>query len=202
MGHTSRRVSYVFLWMVPVLAIGFAAVRALRVPGVYHSIGGMLFAAIAIAAWILGARAIRGGVEGQQRLALAGGLLLIPFALIALFWVGLGPPWGSTPAENVMRYQVLLVSSIAVTIGFVILRDALSEAGERCYSALGFATIMLAGAAYLLWMSLSGKSRYGDARWACGSRDCLAKLTSSKSCLMWRMHSNLSGDGSVCGVLS
>lgn len=153
MDSTSRRVSYVFLCTVPVLAIIFAAVRALRVPGVYQAIGWVLFATIVVAGWILGARGIRGSAEGEQRLALAGGLLIVPFALIALLWVGLGPPWGSTPAENVMRYQVLLVSSIAVSCGFVVLRGPLSEAGERCYSALGFAVAMLAGAAYLVWMS-------------------------------------------------
>ena len=78
MDYTSRRLSYVFLCMVPVLAIIVAAVRALRVPGVYQAIGGLLFAAIVIAAWILGARAIRSGAEGEQRLALAGVFLIVP----------------------------------------------------------------------------------------------------------------------------
>lgn len=153
MNHSARRVSYVFLGMVPVLAIIFAAPRALRVPGVHEAVGGVLFAAIAIAVWILGARVIRSGAEHEQRLALAGGLLVTPFALVALFWVGLGPPWNATRPENVMRYQVLLVSSIAVSGGFIVLKDALSEAGERSYSTLGFAVTMLAGAAYLIWMS-------------------------------------------------
>ncbi len=154
MDHTPRRVSYVFLCMVPILAIGVAAPRALRVSGVYQTVGGVLFAAIVIAAWILGARALRAGVEGKQRLALAGGLLLTPFALVALLWVGLGPPWDASPRENVMRYLVLLISSIAVSGGLVVLKEALSEAGERYYSTLGFAAAMLAGAAYLIWMSL------------------------------------------------
>src|SRR6266851_1503722 len=149
MDYTPRRVSYVFLCMVPFLAIIVAAVRALRVPGVYQAIGGLLFAAIVIAAWILGARAIRAGAEGEQRLALAGVFLIVPFALVSLLWVGLGPPWVATPPENLMRYLILLVSSIAVSAGFVVLRDALSEAGERSYSTLGFATMMLAGPAYL-----------------------------------------------------
>ena len=153
MDHIPRRVSYVFLCMVPVLAIIVAAVRALRVPGVYQAIGGLLFAAIVIAVWILGARTIRAGAEGDQRLVLAGGFLIAPFSLVSLLWVGLGPPWSATPAENVMRYLVLLVSSIAVAVGFVVLKDTLSEAGERCYSTLGFAATMFAGAAYLTWMS-------------------------------------------------
>jgi len=155
MDYTPRRVSYVFLCMVPFLAIIVAAVRALRVPGVYQAIGGLLFAAIVIAAWILGARAIRAGAEGEQRLAIAGVFLIVPFALVLLLWVGLGPPWVATPPENLMRYLVLLVSSIAVSGGFVVLKDALSEAGERSYSTLGFAAMMLAGPAFLIFMSFA-----------------------------------------------
>lgn len=153
MGYTSRRVSYVFLCTVPGLAIIVAAVRSLRVPHVHQVIGWVLFGAIVTSAWMLGLRRISGSAEGERRSALAGGLLIVPFALIALLWVGLGPPWGSTPPENVMRYQVLLVSAIAVTCGFVVLKGALSETGERYYSTLGFAAAMLAGAAYLIWMS-------------------------------------------------
>lgn len=155
MDSTPRRVSYVFLCMVPVLAISAAAVRPLRVPGVYQAIGGLLFAVIVFAAWTLGARAIRAAAEEEQRLALTGGLLLAPFALVSLLWVGLGPPWIATPVENLMRYQVLLVSSLAVAGGFIVLKDTLSESGERCYSTLGFAAMLLAGAAYLIWMSFA-----------------------------------------------
>ena len=154
MDYTLRRVSYVFLCTVPILAIAVAAPRALRVSPIYQTVGGVLFAAIVIAAWILGARGIRAGAEGKQRLALAGGLVLTPFALVVLLWVGLGPPWDANPKENVMRYLVLLVSSAAVSSGFVVLKEALSEAGERQYSTLGFAAAMLAGAAYLIWTRL------------------------------------------------
>ena len=153
MNTTSRRVSYIFLCLVPVLAIGFAGPRALRIPVVYQSIGAVLFAAIVIAAWRLGVRAIRSSPPEKQRLALAGGFLVVPFALVALLWVGLGPPWNATPSENVMRYFVLVVSSIAVTAGFIVLKEALREAGERTYSTLAFAAAILAGAAYLVWMS-------------------------------------------------
>ena len=152
MNYTLRRVSYVFLCAVPVLAIGLAAVRALRVTGVYQTIGGLLFAAIVIAVWLVGARAIRAGTEEQRLSALAGIFLIVPFALISLLWVGLGPPWVSTPAQNVDRYLVLLVSSIAVAGGSIVLKEALCEAGERCYSTLGLAATMLAGPAYLIWM--------------------------------------------------
>jgi hypothetical protein len=155
MNHTMRRVSYVFLCLVPFLAIPLAGARALRIPGVYQTIGGLLFAAIVISAWPLGVRAIKTGPALKQQQALAGALLLVTFALVSLLWVGLAPPWEATPTENRMRYLVLLVNSIAVAGGFVVLREVLHEAGERFYSTLGFAANMLAGAAYLIWMSFA-----------------------------------------------
>ncbi|MCM3904315.1 MAG: hypothetical protein ND866_21685 [Pyrinomonadaceae bacterium] len=147
----NRRLSYVFLCATPFLVIIAAAVRSLRIPGVYHVIGGVLFAAIWIAAWTLGARAIRADVQGLRQLGLSGALLVAPFTIVALLWVGIGPPWVATAAENQMRYLVLIVMAIAVAIGFVALREALSEAGERFYSTLGFAAIILASPLYLTW---------------------------------------------------
>ena len=93
------------------------------------------------------------GAEPERRLALIGGLLLLPFALVSLLWVGLGTPGEAAPAENKMRFLVLLVASIAVTGGFVVLEQALHEAGERFYVSLGAVSNILAGAAYLVWAS-------------------------------------------------
>jgi hypothetical protein len=145
-----RRVSYVFLCIVPFLNFAVVGVRAFRVPGVYQAVGVVYFAAMAIAAWTLGARAIIGSAERERRLALAGMLLIVSSTLVTLLWVGLGPPWEATPVENRMRYLVLLIDWIAVTGGFVVLEQALQEAGERFYSALGTALAILAGAAYLV----------------------------------------------------
>lgn len=149
--HSKQRLSYVFLCAAPFFVIIAGAVRALRIPGVYHVIGGVLFAAICTAAWTLGARTIRADVQGRRQLGLAGALLVAPFTIVALLWVGLGPPWVATAAENQMRYLVLIVMAGAVAVGFVVLREALSEAGERFYSTLGFAAIILAGPLYLIW---------------------------------------------------
>lgn len=150
----TRRLSYVFLCLVPFLLFPLVGVRALRIPGVYQTIGAVLFAAIVSAAWLLGVRAIK-GPEGRQRLALAGTFLLMPSTLFSLLWIGLASPGEATPVENRMRFLVLVVGSIAITGGFVVLREALHEAGERVYSTLGSAANMLAGAAYLVWMSFT-----------------------------------------------
>ena len=149
--NTVRRVSYVFLCIVPFVSFVVVGVRALRVPGVYQAVGLAYFIAIAIAAWTLSAGAIRADVQGRRLLALAGTLLVTPFALFALLWVGLGGPWQANPAENQMRYFVLIVMATAIAGGLVVLREALSEAGERFYATLGFAAIMLSGPLYLIW---------------------------------------------------
>jgi hypothetical protein len=106
---TARRVSYVFLCIVPFLNFVVVGVRAFRVPGAYQAVGAAYFAAIAIAVWSLSAGAIRADVQDRRLIGLAGTLLVTPFALVALLWVGLGAPWQAIPAENQMRYLVLIV---------------------------------------------------------------------------------------------
>jgi hypothetical protein len=159
--NTVRRVSYVFLCIVPFLNFVVVGVRAFRVPGVYQAVGVTYFAAIAIAAWTLGARAIRTDSQDRRLLGLAGTLLVTSFALVALLWVGLGAPWQATAAENQMRYLVLIVMATAIAGGFVVLREALSEAGERFYATLGFAAIMLSGPLYLIWNTFAFGAFFG-----------------------------------------
>jgi hypothetical protein len=53
-----------------------------------------------------------------------------------------------------MRYLVLLAGAIAVTSAFIVLKEALREAGERLYTTVGFAANILAGAGYLVWLTL------------------------------------------------
>jgi len=156
-----RRVSYVFLCIVPFLSFVVGGLRALRVPGIYQGVGVAYFAAIVIAVWTLGSGAIRADVQGRRLLGLAGTLLVTPFALVALLWVGLGPPWQATPAENQMRYLVLIVMATAIAAGFVVLREALSEAGECLYATLGFAAIMLSGPLYLIFDTFGFGAAFG-----------------------------------------
>ena len=156
-----RRVSYVFLCIFPFLSFVVAGVHAFRVPGVYQAVGAAYFAAIAIAAWTLGARCIRADAQDRRLLALAGTLFVTPFALVALLWVGIGGPWQATAAENQMRYLVLIVMATAIASGFVVLREALSEAGERFYATLGFAAIMLSGPLYLIWNIFAFAAYFG-----------------------------------------
>ena len=155
MNRTARRIGYIFLCTLPFLDLAVVGVRALRIPGIYQAIGGVLFAAIVIAAWILGARVIGSGAARGRRLALAGALLIVPFAIISLLWVGLGAPFQATAPENHMRFLVLLANAVIVASAFVVLKEELYDAGERFYSTVGFAASIPAGAAYLVCISMS-----------------------------------------------
>src|SRR5207249_12094025 len=109
-----RRVSYIFLCIVPFLSFVVVGVRALRVPGVYQAVGVAYFAAIAIAACTLSAGAIRADVQGRRLLGLDGRLLVTSFGLVALLCVGLGGPLQATAAEDQMRCLVLIVMATAI----------------------------------------------------------------------------------------
>ncbi len=153
MDQSTRRISYVFLCVFPFVAAGLMA-RPLRVPGLYQTIGAVHFIIACCAVWKLVAMRIGTGTAETKKLALAGTLFFIPFALISLLWVGLGPPWVATPTENRMRYLVLLASAMAISVGFIVLKDALVEAGERIYSTLGVGVNIFAGAAYMIWLTI------------------------------------------------
>jgi hypothetical protein len=145
------RISFAILCATPFIAFGAVGLSPLRVQGVYQVVGIFLFSVISVAAWMLGARAIKSDIQSQRQGALAGTLLLAPFAIVALFWVGIGGPWAATAAENQMRYLVLILMAIMVVGGFLMLKELLSDAGERVYSTLGFAAIILAGPLYIVW---------------------------------------------------
>jgi hypothetical protein len=152
--QTSRRISYVFLCALPFLDVVVISMRGLRIPGIYQAVGGLLFAVILIAAWTLGARVIGSRAAGRQRLAAAGALLILPWAINSLLWVGLGAPFQASKPENYMRFLVLLPNSIVVASAFIALKQELYDAGERFYSTLGLAASISAGTAYFVCMSL------------------------------------------------
>ena len=154
MKQSVRRISYFFLCVFPFLSGAVVGARPLRIAGVYQVIGGLLFTAVASAAWSVGARVILGGA-GPRKMALAGVLFILPWAIISLLWVGIGAPFQATLPENYMRYLVLVSNSILVTSAFIVLKDALYEVGERFYATIGFAANIAAGGTYLVCLNMS-----------------------------------------------
>jgi hypothetical protein len=148
-----RSLSYVVLCASLVAVTVVFGVRVKYTPDVYYAIAGILFTVICFAAWNVGASAIRADVVERRRLAMAGALLITPWALFS-FLAGVGPPGVQTVAENELRYLILLINAMAVAGGLVILKEALSDAGERLYSTLGFAALMIATPLYLVWATI------------------------------------------------
>jgi len=155
MSQGLRRIGYAFLCVLPFLDLAVCAARPLRIPGVYQVLGIVLFAAVVMAAWSVGVRVIGTKDARARKLALAGALLILPWALIALLWVGLGAPFQATLQENSMRFLVLVWSSILVTSAFGVLQVALFDGGERFDSPIAFAAALVAGASYLVCLNMS-----------------------------------------------
>ncbi len=155
MSQIVRRTGFIFLCALPFVAFAFGSARPLRTAGLSQILGAVLFTAVVISVWLAGPRKVDLKQAGRAKQALAGMLLILPWAIISLLWVGLGPPFQATLSENYMRFLVLVWNSILVTIGFVVLKDRLNDAGERVCSTVGLATALTAGAAYLLCLNLS-----------------------------------------------
>jgi len=107
MNSNSRRVSYVFLCMVPFVAILAGALA----PSAYRHLSDdwrRTLVACLIAAWILGggrSEAARTGSNGWRSLAVFSSCLL--HSLRSCGWALV--PLGATPPDNLMRYLALLV---------------------------------------------------------------------------------------------
>ena len=155
MNQSARRIGYVFLCVFPFLNLVVASARPLRVSGVYQPVGFAMFTAIAISVWFVGREVMRVKESGPRQIALAGLLLILPSAIVSLLWVGIGPPFQATLAENYMRFLVLLWDSILMSIAFVVLTGALHNDGERFYSTIGFGSALAAGAATSLASALA-----------------------------------------------
>lgn len=151
----NRGFSFKFICALPFVAIALAAARPLHeLPG-HDFIGVVLFAVALACLWRNGGAEIARGESPARKLGLAGALLLGPWLLIVLLWVGLGAPFQASSLENQHRYVVLAVNALLVGAGFMVLRDALWEHGERFFSSALFAAAIPASGLYLMCISIT-----------------------------------------------
>ena len=136
--------------MCPFLIFLVAAARPLHILGVYQSIAVVQIVAVSLATWKLGASSMRAKDENTRMLALAGALLIAPWILFSLL-VGVGIPTQATPAENQIRYLVLIADGILIAAGLIVFTESLKQVGERFYSTLGFAATIIATPMFLIW---------------------------------------------------
>lgn len=145
----ARRLSQIFLWLVPLLPFLKLAYR----PGglkLYALAGAAQVLLMAVAIWILAADAIESSATDRHALLLPGVFLVACWASAAVA-ANMGPPphaavWVTTRADQHMRYVALLLAGLLAWAGFGLLTAKLREAGERVFSVLGvsFATISTA----------------------------------------------------------
>lgn len=150
----SRRASMVVLYVGFAIVIALGTYPANYSPAAHILLAAGLMVVLGTAAWMLGAVALFGTAEQPRQLAAAGLLLITPILLIALL-TGYGRPDQATLAENYLRFVILSLSAIAIGIGMTVLKEALNAAGERFFSTVGHAAIMLASPLYLVWVSIT-----------------------------------------------
>lgn len=156
---TVRRMSQVFLWLVPFVFWPLLVFAYRRSGSRSYLIGGAIQASVMLlAAWVLGASVIRKGSGEERWISLAGLLLIAPVVMISLF-AGLGPPpreperYLATAVDQEIRYTLLLFAGLLAAGGFVVLRECLRQAGERIYSTLGFAAIIVSTSLFVLYIT-------------------------------------------------
>ena len=153
--HTSKQgLSFIVLCASLIVVTVLFGLRVKYTQAVYYAVAILQFTVICFAAWDLGGWAIGSDAGDRRPLAVAGALLIAPWALFS-FLPGIGPPGDQTAAENELRYLVLLINAIAIAVGFVVLREVLSKGGEHFYSTLGFAAILIATPLYLVWATIA-----------------------------------------------
>ncbi len=112
---------------------------------------------VTMSGWILGAHAMKSQDVEKKHLVFIASCLIVPWALIFLFCF-LGPPpdgaeFVATATEQKVRYAILIVSGILITLGLGGLREKLKTSGEDFYSTLGFTAMMIAIPLYIIQMS-------------------------------------------------
>lgn len=143
------------LFLALLIAIGIfgkparysTAVSAALTVGQLLLMGGAALALI-LPAW-------RSGDEHRRAVAIAGVLLILPWALLTLM-PGYGPPFTATLAMNHVRFVILFISTAFLGAGLLVLKEPLAhgDAGDRLLAPLGQASGLLAVGCQLVWAAI------------------------------------------------
>jgi hypothetical protein len=91
----------------------------------------------------------------RRRIALAGCLLIVPWALLTLM-PGYGPPFASSLSMNHTRFLILFLSTAVLGMAMLLLKEPLAEGpdGDRILAPLGQASGLLATFIQLVWAAI------------------------------------------------
>lgn len=144
-----RTISQIYLSSVPVVT----AILGFTVKDVSYKIYLPLWiiniCLMLLAAWFLAACNIKTSDDEKKHLIVSGCLLIMPWMLFSIF-AGMGAPpetfekWIASGFEQQIRYSLLIIGGILMTLGFTILRENLKNSRGNIYSSAGFTAIIIA----------------------------------------------------------
>lgn len=97
----------------------------------------------------------------QSRLIISSWFLIVPWIFISIF-AGFGPPpstiegWVENATEQQIRYLILIMAGVSITIGQVLLSEELKRNGEYLYSAAGRILMIIAIPLFVINMTFWG----------------------------------------------
>lgn len=144
-----KKISYIYLCVVPVLTIALAFLLGHISYTIYIPIWILNFCIMALAVWVLGAKILRGDERENRFLAAGGCLLIFPICLLSILF-GMGAPpdtmeeWVTTATEQKLRFDILLADGILVALGLSVIKLVLNERGEKLLVQLGYTAIIIA----------------------------------------------------------
>ena len=156
-----KNISQLYLTLVPFAAAIIAFVVGHISYKVYIPIWMVHTCLMILATWMLSGQSMPSQDVGKRKLVMSTLFLIAPWLFISIF-SGMGPPpttaagWVETATEQQVRYAILLLSGVLITVGFALLRNQLKQAGEDVYSSIGLVTILLAMPLFILNMTYWG----------------------------------------------
>jgi hypothetical protein len=109
----------------------------------------------------LGIRLIKTEDHSKNSLFVTSFLLILPWILFTLF-AGMGRPplnaagWVETATEQQIRFSILILGGVIMSVGLVLLKERLKSAGENFYSAAGITAYLVAIPLFILNMLFWG----------------------------------------------
>lgn len=153
LGQHRGAASLLFLALLAAIGIFGAPARYSSAVSAALTLGQLLLMGGAALALIL--PAWRSGDEHRRVVAIAGALLIVPWALLTLM-PGYGPPFAANLAMNHVRFVILFISTAFLGAGLLVLKEPLArgEAGDRLLAPLGQASGLLAVGCQLIWAAI------------------------------------------------
>ncbi|MBD2705874.1 hypothetical protein IC229_35075 [Spirosoma sp. BT702] len=156
-----QALSRFYLTLVPFLAAGVALVIGHSKPQLYLPIWMAHALLMAFAVWSLGKNCFTNPDPEQRQLGTIALLVIIPWIGFTVF-AGMGPPptsipeWVETATEQQVRYALLIIGGMLITVGLALLANKLRQSGEKQYWLLGLLALGIAMPLFIANMAYWG----------------------------------------------